>query len=322
MNVEEYKKKYLNNQKKISESELRSRLLQPLDELQSQRLNEADSITYSETPNDLNLSLEQYVANPTGKGSGYVANRAAIKSGLNMTFIKLLRNHRRQFYAVPYIYGNGDILFYVKVPSEDYKDNKISYDVLFLIQHDKNRSREKRLIKLYSNSPSFIFTYCYVYNQHNLIIEKLKSKLPTEALTQFPEIRNPIGSLGYEKSTYIAAMYLLNGKCLRDEYINRYGITMNSKVETETYRKIANPELLVSIYQHAKYKARKEHRKPITKNEEAKRDKIQARYAEKEKKNTPKKSGMIIATSPRSKITARKAKKAILNDSSINKKKK
>ena len=26
-----------------------------------------------------------------------------------------------------------------------------------------------------------------------------------KALTKFPEIRNPIGSLGYEKSTYIAA---------------------------------------------------------------------------------------------------------------------
>ena len=194
MNAEEYKRKYM-QQHTISEDQFRARLLKPLDKINAQQLNEADTIVYSETPNDLGMTLEQYVSNPTGKGSGYVANRAAIKNGLNMIYIKLLREHRKQFYAVPYLYGNGDILFYVKVPSEKYDENKISYDVLFLIQYDKNKSRDKRLMKLYSNSPSFIYTYCYVYNQHNLIIEKLKSKLPNEALTTFPEVRNPIGSL-------------------------------------------------------------------------------------------------------------------------------
>ena len=79
---------------------------------------------------------------------------------------------------------------------------------------------------LYSNSPSFIYTYCYVYNQKGLLIDKLKSKLPQMALTKFPEVRNPIGSLGYEKSTYIAARYLIDGKCLSDEYVNRYSKTM------------------------------------------------------------------------------------------------
>ena len=38
---------------------------------------------------------------------------------------------------MPFIYPNGDLLYYVKVPSEDYKNNKISYDVLFLIKYDK-----------------------------------------------------------------------------------------------------------------------------------------------------------------------------------------
>ena len=89
---------------------------------------------------------------------------------------------------------------------------------------------------------------------------------------------------------------------------------MNSQLESATFRKIADPEMLVSIYQHAQYNARKQHRREITANERAKKDVMMQKYAENQKKNQPKKSGMIIATAPRSKITARKAKKALMNN--------
>jgi len=177
------------------------------------------------------MTLNKYISNPTGKGSAYVAKRSAIKSGLNLIYIKLLREHRKEFYAQPYIYGNGDILYYVKVPSEFYNDNKITYDVLFLIKYDKQLERKNRQVYFYSNSPSFIFTYCYVYNKHDLLIDKLKNKLPNEALTMPPDIRNPIQSLGFEKSTYVAALYLIQGGCLSDAYINRFGKTMTDFTE-------------------------------------------------------------------------------------------
>lgn len=174
------------------ERQLREAIEKSLDELHH------DNQTISETSNQVKksttdyMTLEQYVNNPTGKGSAFVAARSAIKFGLNNTYIKLLREYRKQFYAVPYIYKNGDILFYVKVPSEDYKNNKIAYDVLFLLEYDKDKKRRLRKMRLYSNSPSFIFTYCYVYNKEGLIIDKLRDKLPYEALTKAPVIRNPI----------------------------------------------------------------------------------------------------------------------------------
>jgi len=258
------------------------------------------------------MTLQKYISNPTGKGSAYVANRAAIKGGLNMTFIKLLRNYRKQFYAMPFVYGNGDLLFYVKVPSEKYDINKISYDVCFLFKYEKEVERKNRQIFMYSNSPSFIFTYCYTYNVHGFLIDKLKSKLPNLALTKAPDIRNPIQSLGYEKSTYIAARYLLDGNCLTDAYINRYGKTMTPQLESSTFSKIADPELLVAIYQHAEYKARKNHRTVLTANERSKRDKQASDYVQQQKANKPK-EGFIVHKSPRSIITARKAQKAFNN---------
>ena len=187
----------------MDEEEFRARLLKPLDDIHRRTLSENEQISKNESTPKNQMSLMKYVSNPTGKGSAYVANRSAIKNGLNMEYIRLLREYRRAFYAVPYICTNGDVLYHVKVPSQFYKDNKISYDVLFLLKYDPNIRRPNRMLQLYSNSPSFIFTYCYVYNQDGLIIEDLKSKLPNEALTKFPEVRNPIGSYGYEKSTYI-----------------------------------------------------------------------------------------------------------------------
>lgn len=175
-------------------------------------------------------------------------------------------------------------------------------------------------MQLYSNSPSFIFTYCYVYNQAGMIIEKLKDKLPIEALTKFPEVRNPVGSFGYEKSTYIAAKYLIDGGCLTDNYVNRYGKSMNERIESETFRRIADPELLVSIYQHAQYNKRKTHLRELAANEKAKRDQRNAQYAQEQKKIFPRKT-LSKSAAPKSKITARKAQRSLLNDNTKRNKK-
>ena len=184
----------MNEDKNLNE-ELRARLLKPLDQIQAEKMKATNQI---ERPTESDfMTLTKYISNPTGKGTAYVANRQAIKSGLNMMYIKLLREHRREFYAMPFIYENGDLLMYVKVPSEDYEHNKISYDVLFLLKYNQQLKRANRQMTLYSNSPSFIFTYCYVYNQHGLIIDKLKS-----LADKYPKITELINSYIADEITY------------------------------------------------------------------------------------------------------------------------
>ncbi len=256
------------------------------------------------------ITLRQYIDNPSGKGSAYLAKRATIKQGLNLTFIKLLRESKRAFTATPYIYDTGDLLYHVTVPSEFYKTNKICYDVLFLLKASQQR-RAMREIQVFSNCPSFVYTYCYVYNKKGLLIEDFKDKLPTEALTQAPVVRNPIESMGYEKSTYIAARYLMDGFCLNDNYVKRFSVKMTDAAEQKLSNKIADPETLVAIYQHAAYQQRKSHRKPLDGNTKAARDKMVQKHAAQEKKA---KSRRLMARPARSKITARKAKKSIMNN--------
>lgn len=261
-------------------------------------------------PDKEEITLRQYIDNPSGKGSAYLANRGAIKQGLNLTFIKLLRESRKAFSATPYIYDNGDLLYHVKVPSEFYKDNGITYDVLFLLEHSSAR-RAQRNITLFSNCPSFVYTYCYVYNKKGLLIDDFKDKLPDMALNTAPSVRNPIESMGYEKSTYIAARYLMDGFCLNDTYVNRYAKRMTDDVQTKLENRLADPETLVAIYQHAKYQQSKTHRKPLDTNTKASRDAMLQKHKAKSRREA---AGKIFARPARSKITARKAKKSLLNN--------
>jgi len=255
----------------------------------------------------IKISMRQYIDNPY-RGSAFLASRKAIKAGLQQTFIKLLREHRTKFYAVPYVYPNGDVLFHVRVPSEEYKYNKLHYDVMFKIENDPTRRFSMRNVKMFSNSPSFVFTYAYVYYHDDLVIDEFANKLPIVALTVAPSVRNPVESLGYEKSTYIAARYLIDGHALTDEYIARYGKKMNRLEEINLSQAIGDPEKIVQIYGLGQQLQAKNSR--IDKQRTTDRKKLQKEFTTKAKKNTPKrgsKGGYLAKKKPRAKITARKA---------------
>jgi hypothetical protein len=251
---------------------------------------------------EIDITLKQYVDNPY-RGSSFLASRRLIKQGLNSAYIEILRKYRSRFFAIPYEYQNKDILFHVKVPSEEYQFNKITYDVLFLIEYNPDVRLSQRNIKMFSNSPSFIFTYAYVYYHSNLVIDSFVQKIPTVAITQEPEIRNPIESLGYEKSTYIAARYLLDGFALTEQYIDKNKIAMSAVQRSKILANIADPEILVQIYALGREKQAKENR-PGNEARTEKRKEIQTKYITKNKSTMPKKK-------PKAKITARKARKTL-----------
>jgi hypothetical protein len=263
------------------------------------------------------ITLRQFVDNPSGRGSAYLAKRAMIKDGLNMTFISCFVRIEGSSWAVPYIEKNGDIIFWVKVPSELYSINKITYDVLFEFHRDP-KAFDKRLaitdVTFFSNSPSFIYTYAYVFNKMGLLIPKFSSKLPSQCLTQAPTMRNPVETLGWEKSIYVAARYLLDGFCLTDSYIARYGQHYDNSAEANLYRSIADPNTLLSIYQHAMYMRAQTHRHKISAEAIKARNARAERFNRLQKQNTPRVSHNGIWVVPRSKITARKATRSILND--------
>lgn len=263
----------------------------------------------------LKISLRQMIDNPTGKGSGSVAARYRIRQSMSSMYIRTLQKYRKQFYAVPYLYDDGRILYHVKVPSEAYNINKISYDVLIEFEDKPGMRLAIRNAKFFSNSPSFIFTYAYVFNQKDILIDKFKNKLPNQCLIQPPVVRNPVESLGFEKSIYIAGRYLLDSFALSESYIKRFGKKANALAETDLLRRIADPQTLIAVYQHAKYLQAKSHRKPLSANEKKRRDTVNRRFAESQRRNRPegRKGAFGVTVAPRPKLTARQAQKSLTN---------
>lgn len=258
----------------------------------------------------IDISIKQYINNPY-RGSAFLASRQLIKRGLNQVFIELLNKNRRQFFAVPYLYNNGDVLFHVRVPSEEYKYNKLHYDVLLKVLYDPKKKYADRDVKIFSNSPSFVYTYAYAYYHSDIMVDEFASRLPVQALNQAPEIRNPLESLGFEKSTYIASRYLLDGFALNDNYVNRFGVRMNAAQEKNLFRKLGDPGKIVEIYALGRALQAKTNR-PATKKKERARKSLQREFTNKAKKTAP--SGKITPigrTKPRAKITARKAKRKL-----------
>lgn len=255
-------------------------------------------------------TLKQYTTNPY-KGSAYLASRKMIKQGLNMAFIDTLRKFRRHFYAIPYIDNNtGNILFHVKVPSQEYDINGLTYDVLFLIEGATNITLANRNVKMFSNSPSFIFTYAYVYYHDDLLIKDFENKIPLVALLNAPEIRNPVESLGYEKSTYFAARYLIDGLALTRNYINKFKKNLDPFSLLTIQNNIADPETIVQVYALAREMQVKKRRKAEDLERLKKRQELKKSYTQKQQKSRPKTG---LKRKPQTKITARKASKSLMN---------
>lgn len=253
------------------------------------------------------LSVRNMVDNPTGVGSAFFYSRAKIKKELNAEFIFLLQRYRKLFSATPILYPDGRIMFFMRIPSSGYQHNKIIYDILVEISAQKDRRLALRDARFFSNSPSFVFTYAYVFIQDDLMIERFSNLLPRKCLTDAPTIRNPIGSLGFEKTLFFACRYLLDGFCLSDKYIAKFGVQAKVGIDTRISNQITSVEKIVILYQHANDLKTKSHRKPIDQSRRSEREKIKQDYIERRKEDNRAK---YIKTG-HSKINARKARRII-----------
>lgn len=203
----------------------------------------------------LSISARTMIDNPSGSGSAFLASRRSIKKALDQGYSDIVHKSGRYFIAIPFMDINGGLLFRVKVPSEDYKHNKIAYDVFIEIEPerpDRKLKASMREIRVYSNCPSFIFTYAYVFNKLDRIIPNFKDKIPKKALEEAPKIRNPVETLGFEKSIYYACRYLLDNQCLSNGYIRRFARRLDTRTEDDLKRSIVDPDKIVALYQYAR----------------------------------------------------------------------
>ena len=114
----------------------------------------------------------------------------------------------------------------------------VTYDVLFQIDLSSLEAGQKigfaKLpIKVFSNSPSFYYTFAKVFEERGAFCTWLKSKYERKIMRKEPEVRNPTRIIGYERTVYT---------CLTDflqTHRNINAIELYNRGKKTSYREIA-----------------------------------------------------------------------------------
>lgn len=104
----------------------------------------------------------------------------------------------------------------VKIPSEsntEYKSDKIFYDVIIELSppnksYLNNENVRDYDVRVYSNCPSFTYTFTYVYYKKDALIKMPKGAYTRKALSKAPKVRNPLLLFGIEKTLWFAICYI------------------------------------------------------------------------------------------------------------------
>ena len=154
-------------------------------------------------------NITEYLDNPMGKGSSALSERKLVRANLDQRYEALIKKHKDFKYTI--YKTSSAYFFHFVIPSESEREN--DYDVvIYFIPSSKELKYDNFLfrynLKFFSNSPSFVYTYGYVYNENGMFMNSLKSKYHREVLKNKPVQRNPSRIINYEKSLFFALTYL------------------------------------------------------------------------------------------------------------------
>lgn len=193
------------------------------------------------------LTLKGYLNNPMGKGIPIAGNQEAIKT-----------NYLQQEEAIKDLiqltwYNLKDKVFiaHLKIPSSNKRntDHTLHYDVVLEFYADAKRSRstiDEVPMKVFSNAPSFVFSYAHVFIKEKLLVDWAKDMYPREVVKKPPTEKNSYGLIGYEKSLYIACLYIsMHCSSVVGDIKNRAILQSNT---SEIHRKLQTSDEVLKKY--------------------------------------------------------------------------
>lgn len=173
------------------------------------------------------MTIFQYLQNPYGKGAAFGID----KSRMFVLAKELEKLEERITYKI-YRY-RGSVIYHVVIPSGSRED--VTYDVIIEVDtkriHEGDVSTENVDFKVFSNCPSFIFTYANVFKRYHMTCDWLLDKYSEEVQKGNPQTRNRYGVVGLERSLFLAMRFLhLKGLTRISTYEN-IGIKTTSRDE-------------------------------------------------------------------------------------------
>ena len=194
-----------------------------------------------------------YLANPYGRGAG-VAPTAMIKDVVERS---LEEDYPDRINVTPVKTEDRQLIFMCQLPSRTKKG--IYYDVVIQLDltavDDNVRIGINRVpFKVFSNSPSFYYTYAKVFEDKSLFCDWLKRKYERKILRKAPVTRNPSFIVGYERTVYTCMYYILQ------KYRHSSAIEIFQKAPLTTYRLLAknvqSQDEIEDAYERAPYVAK------------------------------------------------------------------
>lgn len=207
------------------------------------------------------FNLRNYYNNPSGKGSAIVNNQKQLREHYQDMLSKIEDKMKIKWYKLK----NSSLICHISLPSSSI--DKISYDILFQFNTGELDSINERNLndipmKVFSNCPSFTFTYAYVFNKNKILIDWLKIKIPSTVLTKKSEVRNKYNIISYEKSLYLSVLYLMDGRT-NLSLIKQIALPINDVKQLLTG--INRSDYIIDLYNFEKTKLKPKESK-ITKN--------------------------------------------------------
>ena len=174
---------------------------------------------------EVRRNLETFMRNPSIVGRSEKYKSIIEKNKLYQKFNKYMHDRAALPYSV-YKDEKKDVWYYhFNIESEN--DPEVIYDVVIEFSPDKpeltNEANLKDyIIRLFSNSPGFSFTFAYAYNHHQILIPEFVDKFPKKVLQERPTKTNPELAIGYDYTIFFAMYFLiLNDYHLRKTNANR-----------------------------------------------------------------------------------------------------
>lgn len=264
------------------------------------------------------MTFQQYIDNPLGKKSAVFSQRDMYKDLYTKKYGAILLRENGTFATKMYYDKKKDRYFiHMKVPSEVVE--KFYYDVVVeFYPMDASNATDNTLnnygVHFFSNDPSFVFTYEYVFSKNDLFVKELKPKASKVALKNRPEEKNPYEIPGYVKSLYFCFLHMKSKSLFNKTHWKNYASPFNLKTLLDSIdpsdKKVADRQRLGEEVTKRKAK-------------EA-REKQNREVANRQQRNkTVKSSGVVNTITPKKPITAKPkitAKRTTSHIKTVNKK--
>lgn len=173
------------------------------------------------------MTIQEYLSNPTGRSDAAMM-LGTIRKRFDQEFSVLQNAIRVKWYFIE----NKSYVAHIRIPSSSY--GKVFYDVLIeydITSIEGNSDFRQKAFRVFSNCPSFTYTYARVFYNMGMIIPWAQRKYNSKVLGLDPDKRNPGKIVNYEKSLYFAFRYLNKHASYYQRIIPSESLT----VKDETY---------------------------------------------------------------------------------------